>query len=395
MARKKKAEVLVVGGGPAGMLTALLLGQRGVDVRVVDQGRRSSRNNYALALHPASLELLDRIGVAEELVGRGRRINVVAFYEGTQPRLRLALEESGGKFPFVLVLPQRALEEALKGRLKRQKIRIDWKHRVEALREEEGRTTAQVAVMDQVSSGYPIARLDWVKLKSYEIEARFVVGADGYHSFVRQSLDIGFRELSPRETFNVFEFDSPGATVDEARVVLHGDSVNMLWPMPGDRYRWTFHADRAGQPTVEELNTLIRERAPWFPEVRDTLHWSAAVHFDRRLAEEFGRGRVWLAGDAAHLTYPMGNQSVNGGLADAEALSNRLAPLLREEGQPGVALEAYSRERLEAWNRTLDPSEELDFGGEPWISRSAPYFLASLPGTDRALREQLARLGLA
>jgi 2-polyprenyl-6-methoxyphenol hydroxylase-like FAD-dependent oxidoreductase len=169
----------------------------------------------------------------------------------------------------------------------------------------------------------------------------------------------------------------------------------MLWPMPGDRYRWTFHADRVGQPTVEDLNTLIRERAPWFPEVQETLHWSAAVHFDRRLAEEFGRGRIWLAGDAAHLTYPMGNQSVNGGLADAEALSNRLAPLLREEGQRAEALEAYSRERLEAWNRTLDPLEELDFEGEPWISRSARYFLASLPGTDRALREQLARLGLA
>ena len=393
MVRKRKADVLVVGGGPSGLLSALLLGQRGASVRVVDQGRRSSRNHYALALHPASLELLDRLGLADDLVEKGRRVEAIAYYEGTRRRVRLALDESGGKYPFVLVLPQRALENALKERLRQTKVRIDWQHRVEALRKEEGGMAAEVAVMDQVSSGYPIARLDWVKLKSYLVQASFVVGADGYHSYVRKNLEIGFRELSPRETFHVFEFDSPGERFDEARVVLHGESADMLWPMPGERYRWTFHVDRAGRPTVDDLNRLIRERAPWFPTVENTLHWSAAVQFDRSLAERFGRGRAWLVGDAAHLTYPMGNQSINGGLADAEALANRLAPILGD-GDPEQALEAYSRERLEAWHRTLDPSGELDFGAETWISRSARHFMASLPGTGEALQALVAQLGL-
>ncbi|NIN74804.1 MAG: hypothetical protein GTO01_06180, partial [Xanthomonadales bacterium] len=87
--------------------------------------------------------------------------------------------------------------------------------------------------------------------------------------------------------------------------MLHGESADMLWPMAGERYRWTFRVDRADQPTTDDLNHLIRERVPWFPVVENTLHWSAAVQFDRRLADSFGRGRVWLAGDAAHLTYPM------------------------------------------------------------------------------------------
>ncbi len=253
--------------------------------------------------------------------------------------------------------------------------------------------TAEVAVMDQVSSGYPIARLDWVKLKSYGVEASYVVGADGYHSFVRQSQGIDFPELSPRETFHVFEFDSPGERFDEACVVLHGESADMLWPMAGERYRWTFRVDRADQPTTDDLNHLIRERVPWFPVVENTLHWSAAVQFDRRLADSFGRGRVWLAGDAAHLTYPMGNQSINGGLADAAALSRHLAAVVGGD-DPNEALSAYSRERLEAWRQTLDPSGELDFGGEAWVARSARHFLASLPGTGQAHRSLLAQLGL-
>src|SRR5690349_14506728 len=108
MPREQRTEVLVVGAGPVGMLTALLLSRAGVQVGVIDSDWRTTSRTYACALHPRTLNILAGLGLAEEALTSGRRVNKVAFYEGESRRVEADLTKLSTDFPFVLVTPQSA-----------------------------------------------------------------------------------------------------------------------------------------------------------------------------------------------------------------------------------------------------------------------------------------------
>src|SRR5262245_51243195 len=131
MHREDQTEVLVVGAGPVGMLTALLLAESGIAVKIIDRESRTAAHSYACALHPRTLTLLDQLGLAAKVLKSGRRIETVAFYEGESRRAEVKLSELSTDFPFVVVLPQSELEELFEGK-RNQKRRIDvqWKHRL-------------------------------------------------------------------------------------------------------------------------------------------------------------------------------------------------------------------------------------------------------------------------
>src|SRR5208283_1145070 len=111
--REEQTEVLVVGPGPVGLLTALLLAEAGLEVRIIDREERTTTRSYACALHPRVLRLLDQFGLAETLVPLGRKVQTVAFYDGAARRAEVKLSSKAGRFPFLLILPQSALEGAL------------------------------------------------------------------------------------------------------------------------------------------------------------------------------------------------------------------------------------------------------------------------------------------
>src|SRR5262249_14594468 len=104
--RTQKTDVLVVGAGPTGLLTALLLSEAGVDVTVIDREERTAARSYACALHSSSLALLDRLGLAATVLEHGRRIDTIGFYDGELRRAEIQLPQLDGDFPFLLVLPQ-------------------------------------------------------------------------------------------------------------------------------------------------------------------------------------------------------------------------------------------------------------------------------------------------
>src|SRR5262249_17322748 len=133
------------------------------------------------------------------------------------------------------------------------------------------------------------------------------------------------------------------------------------------------------------LHELVAERLPWHPPPSGRLMWSVSVRFERALAESFGRGRVWLAGDAAHLAFPFGGDSMNEGTQEAAELAARCGKVL--SGRQGPAsLETYGRERLARWRELLGTEErgravagELGGLGEPWLGTHAGAILEALP----------------
>lgn len=406
--RERRTEVLVVGAGPVGLCTALLLAEAGIETVIIDRETGTAARSYACALHPGSLELLDRLGVAQALLERGRRIPKVGFYEGATRRAELDFGRSGGRFPFLLLLPQSELEGALEKRLRQTGTQVTWNCRfADVTTDGEDELVAQLEELGGTSTGYIVPHWEMTVTSRLACRAQFLVGADGVHSLVRERAGIGLVHGAGAELFAAYEFlsDSPGE--DEIRVVLDAQTTHVLWPLPEGRFRWTFQlsqgelaagfpekerrAVRVAHPTVDErirqfVQRLAAKRAPWFQANIKEITWCTEVSFEHQFAREFGRDRRWLAGDAAHQTGPAGVQSMNAGFAEAENLVRHLRACLREDA-PLTRLGAYSDQQVAAWRCMLGLAGGLKprTDTDPWVRDHATRLLPCLPATGAAL----------
>src|SRR4029453_1641511 len=126
-------EVLVVGAGPVGLVTALFLQQHGVRVEIVDMPQRTTQHSYALAIHPRTLRILDEAGLSEGLIGAGRKLTKVPYYEGRERRAEIDYSALASKHPYLLVIRQSLLERAAQQALQQKKLKVLWGHRLQAL----------------------------------------------------------------------------------------------------------------------------------------------------------------------------------------------------------------------------------------------------------------------
>ncbi len=417
MMHEDKTEVLVVGAGPVGMLTALVLAEEGIEVKVIDQEFQRAARSYACVLHPRTLRILHRLGLSAEVLQLGQRVDAVAFYEGPSRRAEVQLAKLPLEFPFLVALPQSALEELLERRLSEQRgVRVQWNHRLAALHADDGAVVATVERLAETAKGYIVPSWEWTVDKTLQTRASFVVGADGHDSKVRPALGLDCESFGAPASFEVFEFTSGGKLDAEMRVVFHGDTANVLWPLSVSKCRWSFQVpvaegadpfprkERSGVTLVEterdrddrrHVERFLRERAPWFAGSVGEFHWSSDVQFERRLARQFGHGRCWLAGDAAHQTNPIGAQSMNVGLQEAEALATVLRKILREKA-PLDLLAAYGQGRQDEWQRLLGHRGALTSTGqaEAWVQAHAERMLSCLPASGDDLALLLRPLGL-
>lgn len=409
MTRREETQVLVVGAGPVGLFTALCLRERGIEVTVVDEEHRGSAHSYALALHAASVKLLEGFGLAEELRGSAHAVTSLAVVEDSQWRAELDLE------PPLLVVPQSQLEAVLRKALRVRGVHVGWGRRLALVEPRNDGVSCRVDTLEHVSGGYAVATSRSVVTHSTEVAAAFVVAADGHHSTVRRQLEIPFSEAGEAALFAVFEFYADFSPADRACLVLHGGTINGLWPLGDRRWRFAFQLDQAdlvparggrrsviqiGQrafPQVAErrLAELVAERAPWFEAAIGEIPWSVAVRFERRVAERFGEGRVWLVGDAAHVTVPVGMQSMNLGLREGLELASGLAAVLRD-GASVERLAEQARAQVSEWRRVfgLDGGFSAGPSAPDWAARRSLELVQCLPASREALTELAGRLGL-
>jgi 2-polyprenyl-6-methoxyphenol hydroxylase-like FAD-dependent oxidoreductase len=416
MAREDETEVLVVGAGPVGMLTALLLAEKGVPVRIIDKEQRTATRSYACVLHPGTLRLLDRLGLAHEALGQGRRIETIAFYEGESRRAEAKLSALSGEFPCAVVLPQSAVESLLEQRLHQQpRIQLLWNHRLSDMQFERDAVVARIDKLVQSAKGYIIREWDWSVQKTLQSRANFVVGADGHGSMVRSRLGIELEAMADPELFAVFEFETDRDPGNEVRIVIAEGTTNVLWPLPGNRCRWSFQLVKTkefgqfpdkereamwsmqtavDENTRDRVEKLARMRAPWFQGNIRGFYWWAHIRLQHLLVKHFGKGRAWLAGDAAHQTGPVGAQSMNAGMAEAEALAGTLAQVLRGGGSLEL-LEKYSRAQRDNWEGLLGRKGGLNARPEAntWVQDHGARILPCIPALGDDLKHLLGQLG--
>src|SRR5262245_33626207 len=307
MIHEQETEVLVVGAGPVGMLTALLLAENNIAVRIIDKEPGPARHSYACGLHPASLQVLDRVGLLPAVLDRGRRLDQVALYEGAQRQAELRFSDLSSAHPYLVALPQNELEALLAEKLRAtHRTRVEWDHRLSELAPEgdgdrDDIAAAIVCKLGETSAGYSVPVLERAVQKTLRIRAAAVVGADGHASCVRQELGLGWERVDIPEFVAVYDFETERPVADGVRIVFDQRAVSAMWPLPDNRCRWCLQVapfelsrdwenkDREAFLLVAEaldvshrqhVEEIIQRRAPWFESGVRELDWSAGARFE-------------------------------------------------------------------------------------------------------------------
>jgi 2-polyprenyl-6-methoxyphenol hydroxylase-like FAD-dependent oxidoreductase len=338
----RTTDVLVVGAGPVGLATAIGLARHNVDFLIVDALAEAQNTSRAAVIHAATLESLDRLGVARQLISQGIQVPGFRIRDRDTVLLHTEFSKLPVETPYALMIPQDESEAIMTAEL------ASLGHEIQRPVRFVGHDVTETGVKAIVDGDG----------ERYAIEARYLVGTDGEKSAVRASADIVF----PGETYGSFmladvHMDWPIAK-SEVTLFFSGAGTLVVAPMSKDRFRVVAQLrDAPPNPNIRDVQRVIDERGPRSgARVRDVL-WGARFQVHHKLADTFRKGPVILAGDAAHVHSPAGGQGMNLGLRDAEALGRSIPDALRH-GHP-TALDTYARDRRKVAEDVLAMTDRL------------------------------------
>jgi 2-polyprenyl-6-methoxyphenol hydroxylase-like FAD-dependent oxidoreductase len=373
------ADVVIAGGGPVGMLLACELRLADVRTVVLEQLPRAAGHSRAFRLQTRTLELLDQRG----LLGRFEEGNLTwpkAHFAGIQPLLDLSQLPSA--HPYALLIPQARSEALLEQRARELGAEIRRGHQVTGVRA--GEDDVQVQVRGPADE--------------YALSCGYLVGCDGGRSSVRKLAGIGFPGTGGSATALLGDvhltrpeelpIGVPGtlrtATGLLMAVSLEAGVTRVLTTEFGRTA-----ADRGSAVTLEELRESVR-RVTGADVQMDSPRWLSRFSDATCLADDYRRGRILLAGDAAHVHFPIGAQGLNLGLQDAMNLGWKLAAEVCGWAPPTL-LDTFQRERRPAAERVLretrsqlalmNPDERVD------PLRALFGELLAIPAVNRYLSE--------
>jgi 2-polyprenyl-6-methoxyphenol hydroxylase-like FAD-dependent oxidoreductase len=332
-------DVLVVGAGPTGLAVAAALERGGVRPLVIDKLASGQNTSRAAVIHAHTLEVLEQIGVAERLSREGALVKKFSLRDRDDVLLRLSFDALPTRFAHLLMIPQDVTERILEETLTERglPVRRGW-----ALRQ---LSATGDGVEAQLST----------PAGPRTVRARYVIGADGMHSLVREAAAIEFPGSRYEQSFVLADVDmdfSHGR--DEVMLFFSPKGLVVVAPLPGGRFRIVATLDDAPeQPDVATVQTLLDARGPTRGRSKVLrVHWSSRFRVHHRLAAHYRRGRLLLVGDAAHVHSPAGGQGMNAGLVDACVLGRLVADVLQGR-RLEAALDGYERLRRPAAEKVL------------------------------------------
>jgi 2-polyprenyl-6-methoxyphenol hydroxylase-like FAD-dependent oxidoreductase len=330
-------DVLVVGAGPTGLALAAALATAGIRPRVVDRALDRAHESRALAIQPRTLEVLAGLGVTPELVAAGNRGVRLRLHAGRRevaiPLFDLGLSDTA--YPYLLFLSQAETERILLEHLDRLGVVVERGVELVGLTPGPDECAATLRHGDGRDEG---------------VRARFVVGCDGGHSTVRGEAGIAFEGGSYPQSFVLADLEVDRLTPDSAHAFLAERGLVFFFPLRHPA-SWRLLAMRPPDAPVSEdvtldgLQGLIDEYAGAGPRLR--LHdpvWMTNFRLHHRAAAAYRSGRVFLAGDSAHIHSPVGAQGMNTGIQDAVNLAWKLAAVLEGTADASI-VDTYETER--------------------------------------------------
>jgi 2-polyprenyl-6-methoxyphenol hydroxylase-like FAD-dependent oxidoreductase len=379
-------DVLIVGAGPVGLFLANECARRGLRFRLIEARSSQSVHSKALAIFPRTLEIFDMAGLVGPFMEIANRVTsvTVVTHGRTLAHMRFAPEES--PYPLIAMVPQDVTERLL----------------VEQLQHKGGAVEYETSFVSAVQhNDYVSVVLDH-KGQRRELTAAFVVGCDGAHSAVRHLLNLPFEGAEYDALFMLADVQTNETLpADELQLCPSEFGPLAIFPMNRTRRRIVATIENAegDAPSLDLVRRILSQRAPTGIEAR-ALHWSSYFRIHHRQVAQLRVGRIFIAGDAAHIHSPYGGQGMNTGLHDVWNLVWKLDLVLHGRGSDSL-LESYSAERRPVIKQVIETTDFLTkamgtpnkFAQAlrdtviPMVSRLAPF--------QHAFVQRLSELGIA
>jgi 2-polyprenyl-6-methoxyphenol hydroxylase-like FAD-dependent oxidoreductase len=343
---ESKPDVLVIGGGPVGLTMACELLRHGVRCRIVDQNAAPQKWSKAAAVSARTMEVFHDMGIVNRALERGRPMYGANMYKGTERIAHIDIHVPGTPYPYLFGMSQRHTELMLAERF------------VELGGTFEREVTLETFRQDDEGVIATLTRKDGTK---EEVHTPYLVGCDGAHSTVRKALDLAFEGSTFEQTIiqTDIRVDFPFDVDPREAVMFISDNgpIGMLPLLDDGRYRLLAFGveDPPEEPPLELFEELVQQRCPEGVTIHDPA-WTVSFRFHGRIVPAYSAGRVFLAGDAAHIHSPAGGQGMNLGIQDAYNLAWKLGLVLRGACKPGL-LDSYNAERWPVGRNTVDVTD--------------------------------------
>ena len=379
-----KCQVLVVGAGPVGLTMAAELARYGVGVRIVDKAAQRTDKSKAMVLWSRTLELIDRMGCGAAFVDAGLKARGANIIAGATTIAHVGFEGLETPHPYALMLPQSDTERLLEQHLNALGVEVE--RQVELTR----------FVADEDAATAFLRRPDG---REEKLDVDWMIGCDGAHSVVRHGLGVEFEGDTLVTGWILADLHLAGgaAPPDEIEIYWHADGVLLMFPIAPGRYRVIADVgdvkagEHPSEPTLEEVQALIDRRGPGGIKATAPV-WLSPFRINERKVADYRAGRVFLAGDAAHIHSPAGGQGMNTGMQDAFNLAWKLALVCRGLANPEPLLSSYSgraqRDRASGPGQRRPPDDDRHVAGRPGAGNPQPsgvaavWSLASQAGDD-------------
>ncbi|HEV2700454.1 MAG TPA: FAD-dependent monooxygenase [Steroidobacteraceae bacterium] len=379
-------DILIVGAGPVGLLLANECARRGLRYRIVERRPELSIYSKALAIFPRTLEVLDMAGLIAPFLKVANRVTWVSAIAGRRRLAHIRFAPPDTPYPFVAMVPQNVTESLLEAALRERGGAVEFD--TEFASADEG--TEAVTASLRRDGGLE------------QCTAKYVVGCDGAHSSVRHLLALPFEGAQYRATFLLADVQTnESLPADALQLCPSRQGPLAIFPMSATRRRVVATVPEAlgDAPSLELVQRLLTERAPPEVEVRRIL-WSSYFKVHHRQLSRLRVGRLFLAGDAAHVHSPFGGQGMNTGLQDVWNLAWKL-DIAAQGRATDALLDSYSLERRPVIARVIElthrMTQVLGSASLPaQLMRNVAIPVATrLPSVQRAMVRRLSQLDVS
>ena len=334
--------VLVSGAGPVGLTMAMSLKRLGVAVRIVDKNAERTDKSKALVIWPRTLELLDIQGCVQAFVAAGMKGSGVRMLAGGKELVHVRFDTARSVYRYALLIPQSETERVLEAELAKLGVRVERQVDLHSFAQDDDGVSV---VLDGPDGRTEHARVD------------YLMGCDGAHSAIRMGLGAQFEGSTLRSDWVLGDLSIDGPLPrDELTICWTEHGVLALFPIIGGRVRVIADmgeatAEAEPPPSLPDLQAVLAQRGPAGLNAHDPV-WLSRFRINERKVKDYRDGRVFLAGDAAHIHSPAGGQGMNTGMQDAFNLAWKLALVVQGRAKAEL-LDSYSPERSAIGDQVL------------------------------------------
>jgi 2-polyprenyl-6-methoxyphenol hydroxylase-like FAD-dependent oxidoreductase len=353
-------DVLIVGAGPTGTMLALELALQNIPFRIIDSTPSRSDKSRALVIQPRTLELLARHGIAHDIIALGNIGTGARVFVNKKLAAHLDLSDLGfddTAFPLPLWISQADTEHFLDAALLRHGHKVERPFTAEKV--------------DQDDTGVTVVLRNCNDKTEESLRAKYVVGCDGAHSVVRHAAQLKFEGSAYPQDFLLADLHLDWSSYPEGDTRLNlfmGQGMLVGFPLKDGLFRLVvgttgrkLTTGEDAEPTLEDFKKVWSEMAPGEAVLRDPV-WMSRFRLHHRGADCYRSGRLFVAGDAAHIHSPAGGQGMNTGIQDAVNLGWKLAAVLRGETAEEL-LDSYDVERRRVGEHLLKGTDRaFQFG---------------------------------